>query len=145
MGNGNGYNTSGLRSDARQFLIYDDETLGALMRGLEAWALQIAGRKLRGYRRGGHKLRPVNAMGSLMARVADARITEMVRAGGAQAVVADWLMVVSRYIADGQAVWTPDVDRAFSELHGLVARLDSRATGAGIVGPGVHRVAVRGD
>lgn len=141
----NGYSTSGLRSDARQFLVHDDEALGAVMRGLECWALQIAGRKLRRYRRLGHKLRAVNAIGSLMVKVADARINEMDRNGGAQAVVADWLVIVSRYIADGQAIWTPDVARAFSELHGAVVRLDSRAKAAGMTGPGTHRVAVRGD
>ncbi len=41
-----GWSTDGLRSDPRQWLIYDEETQGAMVRGLETMALQMVGQTL---------------------------------------------------------------------------------------------------
>lgn len=133
------YPTSGLRTDERQWLIYDDESIGALTRGLEAWALAIASNLLEENRIAG-----LRGIGSLMSRIADQRLVTMKRNGGAQEVVADWILLVSAAAA-GKTPWTPDVDMAIDELHAVGYRLDSRGSSAGILGPGVHRAAIRGD
>lgn len=130
---------SGLRTDERQWLIYDDEVLGAVARGVEAWALAIAANLLRPNSEEG-----LRGVGHFMGRVADARLTEMKRNGGAQEVTADWILLVSAWAA-GKIPWTPDVARALDELHAAVYRLDSRGQGTGTTGPGVHRAAIRGD
>lgn len=130
---------NGLRTDERQWLIYDDESLGAVMRGLEAWSLAVAGNLLKA-----DQTDELRGMGNFMDRVAGARLSEMKANGGAQEVVADWMLLISKYAA-GKTPLTPDIQRALDELHAAVYRLDSRANGAGLTGPGVHRLAVRGD
>ena len=128
-----------LRTDERQWLIYDDESLGAVMRGLEAWALKIAAQLLMPNRVDG-----LRGVGHFMDRVADARLRHMKKNGGAQEVVADWILLISRWAA-GKSLETPEVTRALDEIYAATTRLDSRAMSAGIVGPGTHRIAVRGD
>jgi len=135
---------SGLRTDERQFLIYDEEVLGAVVRGLEAWALMIAGTRLRKGHRGADRVRAMNAIGKFMIKVADQRIVEMQRNGGAQEQVAEWIFLISKWAA-GKTPWTTDVDTALQEIYGTIAYNDSRVNGAGSQGPGVHRIAVRGD
>ena len=39
---GDGYSTAGLRDDARQWLIYQDPQMGAVMRAIEIAALSMA-------------------------------------------------------------------------------------------------------
>ncbi len=135
---------SGLRTDERQFLIYDDEVMGAVVRGLEAWALMIAGTRLRKGQRGVDRVRAMNAIGKFMIKIADQRIIEMHRNGGAQEQVAEWIFIISKWAA-GKSPWTTDVDRALQEIYGTIAHTDSRVNSAGTQGPGVHRIAVRGD
>lgn len=129
----------GLRTDDRQWLIYDDESLGAVMRGLEVWGLAVAGNLLKN-----HKVQPLRGIGNFMGRVADSRLSMMKKNGGAQEVVADWILIVSKWSA-GRSPMTPDVKRALDEMWASVYRLDSRANAAGVIGPGDHRIAVRGD
>lgn len=131
-----------LRTDERQWLIYDDEVLGAYMRGLEAWALKVFSERLKQV--GPDRLRPLNGIATFAGRVADQRITEMKRNGGAQEAVADWVLLVSKWAA-GKTPLTPDVQRGLDEFHSVATRIDSRVMGAGVHGPGVHRIAVRGD
>ena len=128
-----------LRTDDRQWLIHDDEPLGAVMRGVEAWALAIAANLLKN-----HKTEQLRGIGNFMGRVADSRLSGMKRNGGAQEVVADWILLISKWAAE-KSLLTPEVARALDEIHASVYRLDSRARSAGVVGPGVHRQAVRGD
>jgi len=135
---------SGLRTDERQFLIYDEEVMGAVMRGLEAWALMIAGTRLRKGNRGPDRIRAMNAIGAFMQKVADQRMVEMKRNGGAQEQVADWILILSKWAA-GKTPFTPDIARALDEIHGTITYTDSRVNGAGVLGPGTHRIAVRGD
>ena len=134
------FDTGGLRSDDRQWLIYDDEALGAVMRGLEAWALAVCGNMLEN-----HHHDPLRGIGSFMKKVANQRLVLMKRTGGAQEATADWVLLISKWAAD-KTPWTSDVERALDEFHAAVYRLDSRVNGAGVVAPvGVHRQAVRGD
>lgn len=138
----NGYSTNGLRSDSRQWLIYDDESLGALIRGLEAYALHVcAGPMVR------HRNIAVRGVGTLMQRVANTRIDEMRKAGGAQQVVVGHLEKIFRWLASEQAgrIHLPEPVDELDEIYAAAFRLDSRARTAGFRGPGVHREAVRGD
>ncbi len=135
---------SGLRTDERQFLIYDDEVLGAVVRGLEAWALMIAGTRLRENHRGPGRVKAMNAIGAFMQKIANQRVVEMQRNGGAQEQVAEWIFLISKWVA-GKTPWSPDIDRALNEIHGTITHNDSRVNGSGISGPGVPRIAVRGD
>lgn len=131
----------GLRSDSRQWLIYDDEVLGAVMRALEAFALHIAGGPLSRHRRV-----EVRAVGHLMRRVAESRIVEMERADGAQRVAVHHLRAIFDWLgAEQRGLVLPPPAVELDEIHAAVFRLDSRAQSAGIGGPGVHRAAVRGD
>lgn len=135
---------NGLRTDERQWLIYSEEVMGAVMRGLEAWALMIAGTRLRQGHRGSDRVAAMNAIGKFMQKVADQRIVEMQRNGGAQEQVAEWIFLVSKWAA-GKTPWTADIGRALDEIHATIHHNDSRVNSAGISGPGVHRIAVRGD
>ncbi len=131
----------GLRTDERQWLIYDDESLGATMRGLEAIALSVCGGAL-----ARHRVQQVRAIGHFMRRVADTRFAEMERNDGAQQVVARHLRTIFRWLElDQRGLATPPPTAALDEIHAATFRLDSRAQSAGVVGPGVHRVAARGD
>lgn len=134
----------GLRTDERQWLIYDEEVMGAVIRGLEAWALMIAGTRLRKGHRGPDRIKAMNAIGRFMQKIADQRLTEMKRNGGAQEQVADWILLVSKWAA-GKTLYTPDIGRALSEIYATIYHNDSRVNSAGVRGPGIHRQAVRGD
>ena len=135
---------NGLRTDERQFLIYDDEVLGAVVRGLEAWALMIAGTRLREKHRGPERVRAMNAIGAFMQKIAEQRVVEMQRNGGAQEQVVEWIFLISKWVA-GKSLWSPDIDRALDEIYGTITYNNSRVNSAGISGDGVHRIAVRGD
>ncbi len=142
MASSNGYNTGGLRSDARQWLIYDDEALGALIRGLEAFAMHMAaGPLLR------HRVAAVRGMAMLMRRVANHRIAEMQKADGAQRVVVRNLTLIFEWLGyQQQGILLPAPTDALDEIHATSTRLDSRAHSAGVGSPvGTHRRAVRGD
>ena len=130
-----------LRTDERQWLIYEagDGKVGALIRGLEAMALQMAGQTL-----AKHPVDGARAIGHFMLRVSEARLRSMLKHGGAQAVVVKELSLVMNWLAQ-RTPWSPDVKRALDELYALVVHVDSRARSAGIVGPGHIREAVRGD
>lgn len=137
--NGNGHSTTGLRTDGRQWLIYGDESMGALIRGLEAMALQMAGQTLR------HTpLLALRGLGTLMVRVSAARLAEMYRNDGAQRVVVEHLRKVMAAMA-GHTTWTDDAQTALDELHAINTHTDSRAAAAGVYGPGTVRQGIRGD
>ncbi len=130
----------GLRTDERQWLIYDNETLGAVMRGLEAFALHLAGGPLTK-----HRVDGVRAIGHFMQRVASARLAEMEKNDGAQRVVVNHLRRMFTWLGREQSGLATPAPPELDELYAAVFRLDSRAQSAGVVGPGVHRIAVRGD
>ena len=130
----------GLRTDERQWLIYGDEKVGALARGLEAMALHIAGGPLRRHRHEGVRL-----IGVYMQRIAKGRIDEMHRNGGAQEIVAEHLADIFEWLGREQAGVHLPPPEGLKEIHALAFHADRRAANAGIQGPGVHREAVRGD
>lgn len=131
--------SNGLRTDERQWLIYGEEEIGALVRGLEAMALQMAGRVLAKNRIDG-----VRGIGNFMLRIADVRLREMLRNDGVQKVVVQHLEKIMAVLS-GKGIWEPAASRALDELYALTVHTDSRAMDAGIVGPGTIREAVRGD
>ena len=128
--------SAGLRSDFRQWLIYDDESLGAVARALEVAALAMAGQTLLRRPEG-----PIRLLGRFMVRVASARTEEMLRSDGAQRVAIEHTSKVFNWLA-GKAPFPAD---ELDELHAAAFRLDARAQAAGVRGPGTIREAIRGD
>ena len=127
-----------LRTDERQWLIYGDEQVGALVRGLEATALYLAGGVL-----ARHGTIGVRAIGNFMLRVSDARFREMLKNGGMQETVAQHFTKIMGWLGGG--AWTPEIDEALDELYAVTVYSDGKAMSAGISGPGTVREAVRGD
>ena len=128
-----------LRTDERSWLIYDDESLGAFARVLEMYSLSVTGQKL-----ARHPDQRIRAIGTLMVRIGETRGVEMIRNDGAQRVAVEHMVLFGAFLA-GLPHDESKLDEALNELHSLAFRLDSRANSAGIAGPGVHRLAVRGD
>ncbi len=129
-----------LRTDDRQWLIYEtDGEVGALTRGLEAMALQMAGQTL-----ARNRIDALRGLGHHMIRVSDARLRTMLKNDGAQAVVVRHLQRLMR-VASGKALWDSACTRALDELYALTVHTDGRAMAMGIVGPGTLREAMRGD
>lgn len=134
---GDRYRSAGLRSDERQWLIYDDESVGALGRGLEVMAMSMTGQML-----AKHQLKPIRAMGNFMLRIAESRAAEMMRNDGAQRVMIEHLSKVMTFLA-GHSAHIPELE--IDELWAVTFHADRRAKAAGIQGPGAHRLIVRGD
>jgi hypothetical protein len=144
-GNGNGevlpgkdgFSTAGLRSDPRQWLIYDEETQGALVRGLETMALQMVGQTLRR-----NKDMKVRAIGNVMLNVADARLRDAAREPGSiRDTVIKHLARIMGWLS-GRASY-PAIQ--LDEVHAALYQLDHRMRSAGISGPGHIRDLARGD
>jgi len=131
-----------LHTDERQGLIYGDEAIGAVVRGLEAWGLMVLGTRLR--QTGPDRIKALNGIGAFCQKVADQRLIEMKRNGGAQEVAANWILLISKWAA-AKTPLTPDISRALDEIYWTVFHIDSRASSAGMEGPGVIRQAIRGD
>lgn len=131
-----------LKLDSRQHMIYNEPAMGAVIRGLEVWALMVLGTKLRN--RGPNRNKALNGIGAFCQKVAQQRIVEMKRNGGAQEVMADWVLLVSKWAA-GKSPLTPDVDRALKEIYWTVFKVDSVGTGAGMLNDNLAVKAIRGD
>lgn len=133
--------TQGLRSDFRQWLIYDDESTGAVMRGLEAFAMHIVGGSLQQ-----NQNIALRGIGTLMKRTATTRMAEMKSNGGAQEVVASHLTDIFTWLSrTSKGIHTPPPEDQIDEIYAVAFRLDSRIRAAGTAGPGAHRAAARGD
>lgn len=127
-----------LRTDERSWLIYDDESVGAVVRGMEAYALSVTGQKL-----ARHPDQKIRAIGTMMVRLGEQRGFEMLKNDGAQGVAAEWFTMLGAYLAGVQH----DVvkrEEALDELHAVVFQLDHRGRVAGTRGPGTIREALRG-
>lgn len=125
-----------LRKDLRSWLIYDDDSIGAVFRALETAALAGLGHRLVS-----HEAIEVRAVGNVMKRIAATRIKTARREGGVRYEAMEKMAKVMAY-AFGQA--PPDVE-ALDEIHATVFRIDQKLNQSGSVGPGVHREGVRGD
>jgi len=136
--NGNGYSTAGLRDDPRQWLIYQDEQQGAVMRALETAALQIVGQALA--KNADPQVRPI---GNVMLKVADARLRGGFNAGGYRQRALEYLAKITNWISAPNSMPRPDV--ALDELHAVLYQLDHRMNSAGINGTGFLREIIRGD
>ncbi len=129
-----------LRTDDRSFLIYDEEVLGAVARGLESYAQSVTGQKM-----SRHPDPRIRGIGNMMLRIGEQRGHDMVMGDNeAQKTTMNWLLLMGAYLA---GVPHDEIKReqALEELWGTVIYLDSRVMKAGIAGPGIHRIAVRGD
>jgi hypothetical protein len=134
----NGYSTAGLRDDARQWLIYQEPQMGAVMRALEMAALGMCGRVL-----ARSSKRSARGVGNFMAKVAEARMRTMTQQGGVSEAAVLTVAAAMQFWQYGND--DPAAERAADEVYATVFQLDSRANGAGITGPGTIREAIRGD
>ncbi len=125
-----------LRVDIRSWLIYDEESVGAVFRALETAALAGMGHRL-----ASHEAIEVRAVGNVMKRIAATRIRTAKKEGGVRWEAMEKMTKLMMY-AFGQA---PPNAEALDELHATVFRIDQRLNSSGSVGPGVHREGVRGD
>ena len=133
-----GFSTKGLRDDPRQWLIYDEETQGAMMRGLEVMALQMVGQTLRR-----NKESKVRAIGYLMLNVADARIRSAEPGSKREQVIRHLALVMGWLSRRGPMdIATAE---ALDEIHATIYQMDHRFRSAGIRGGGKLRDMVRGD
>lgn len=128
-----------LRTDERSWLIYDDESIGAMTRGLESYALSVTGQKL-----ARHPDQKIRAVGNMMVRLGEQRGHEMMKNGGAQEVALEWFLFLGAHLA-GMNHDEIKCQEALDELHAVCFRLDARLQSAGTVGPGLVRMAGRGD
>jgi hypothetical protein len=120
-----------LRTDFRQWLIYDEPTTGAVVRALEVMALGMAGRTL-----SRHRTQSVRALGTIMMRLADARTKVMLGTvknwetndEAEQAIKA--VMTTGEWIGSGSDIAPIELD----ELHATVFHLDHRLNTAGVTG-----------
>lgn len=125
----------GLRTDSRQWLIYDDDTLGAVVRMSEAACLSIVGQRL-----ARHPDIELRALGNLWMRMGEQRTMSHILDDSQLGEAARAMTEAMRYAFNGGP--KPAV---LDELHAAAYRIDDKATGAGVVGPGVVRELVRGD
>lgn len=130
---------SGLRTDERSWMIYDEESIGAVIRAAEAFALSVTGQRL-----ARHPDQRVRAVGNLMVRVGEHRGWEMVRNDGAQGEAQRLFSQMGCYLA-GMPFNAADLTTALDQLHAAAFRIDQKAQSAGVHGPGTVRVGVRGD
>ncbi len=125
-----------LRTDIRSWLIYDEDSIGAVFRALETAALAGMGHRL-----ASHEAIEVRAVGNVMKRIAATRIKTAKREGGVRWEAMEKMTKLMMY-AFGQA---PPNAEALDELHATVFRIDQKLNASGSVGPGSHRADVRGD
>lgn len=132
-----GYSTSGLRDDPRQWIIYGEEQQGAVTRALEAAALQATGQALAKHH--DPKVRPIGVM---MLKLADTRITTAMRHGGYRQRAVEYLAKITNWVARRPM---PRPDAELDEVHAVLFQLDHRLNSAGITGTGYLRDLARGD
>lgn len=128
-----------LRTDERSWMIYDEESIGAVVRMMEAYAMSVTGQKLR--RRPEIQLR---AMGEMMIRLGEQRGWEASREDGVNKEAMEHFSIIGAYLA-GQTVDPVRLTTALDEIHAAVFRLDQKARSAGMQGPGRIKELVRGD
>lgn len=128
-----------LRTDERSWLIYDDESIGAVVRMLEAYALSVTGQKMMR-----HPEIEIRAVGNMMLRLGETRGAECLQEGGAKGVAAQHMALLGAHLA-GIVHNEIQCRKALTELHAVVFRLDQKARTTGTKGPGSFRRALRGD
>ena len=135
-------NGNRLRSDVRQWLIYERGPVEAVIRALEVVTLGMVGRRW-----ANHPTLQVRAIGNVMLRLADTRL----RAGLGMVdgcpttldrrTALQWALKIADHVEGN----SPEPVEELDEFHAAVFHLDSRLSGAGISGPGWIRETGRGD
>jgi len=122
----------GVRTDRRQWLIYDRLGVTATVRALEVLALGIVGRSFES-----HPVMAVRALGNAMSKIADARTRHMLglikgedTTDQARAAV-ETIVQLSGWLAGER----PEPE-GLDDLYGAVFWFDSRLNGAGLSGSG---------
>lgn len=94
-----------------------------------------------------HRHIAVRHLGTYMQRIANHRIEEMRRSGGAQEVMAQSLASIFLWLGNEQkGILSPEPTAALDEVYGVSYHADRRAAVAGVGSDdGVHRLAVRGN
>ena len=128
-----------LRTDERSWLIYDEESIGAVTRGLEAYAMSVTGQKL-----ARHPDKRIRAIGNMMIRLGEQRGHEMLKNDGSQREAIEAFALMGSHLA-GVPHDEVKCAVALNELHATVFRLDQKGQIAGTRGPGTVRKALRGD
>jgi len=129
---------STLRTDSRQWLIYQEDNVVAGMSAVEVIALTVTGTLLAN--------RPeveMRAIGNIMTRWADARqrtMTDEEASDLEQAAIAD-----ATDILDWMGGQGDEPDAALSELHAVAFAFDQKLQAAGITGEGWYRTLARGE
>jgi hypothetical protein len=136
-GGSNGYSTSGLRDDPRQWLIYGEAQRGAFVRGVTAMALVMTGRHLKT-----SKMIQVRAVGDVMESIGNSQIRVGVEAGGYRKIVLGYLVRLMTFAA-GQG--PPPPPNELDELHAVAFETDHVARRQGLNGSGLQRELIRGD
>lgn len=128
-----------LRTDP-QWLIYDEASVTAAVRGLETLALMLVGPAL-----ANHADIELRALGNVAEKVADARLRYMLglmensKPTDEEHVVAAHVVRILGYL-NGDSKPTESLD----ELWASVVWLDNEVQGSGVDGPGWEREVVRG-
>lgn len=128
-----------LRTDERSWLIYDDESVGAVVRMMEAYAMSVTGQKLRR-----HPDQKIRAVGAMMIRLGEHWTWEGLQADGAKKEAVEAFALLGAHLG-GKPHDEFKCHAALDELHAVMFHLDKRAKEMGMRGPGVIREAVRGD
>jgi len=130
-----------IRTDERQWLIYDEETVRAVQGAVEIFLMGLGGTILMA-----HEEIRMRAIGNVGIRVSETRLqvwegtlkdtetTELrERLAGYVREIISWL--------GSQTDEKPE--QALDEIHAAIVWLDRRANAAGVVGPGWYRDAIR--
>lgn len=134
-----------LRKDGRQWLIYDDASVEAGVRALEAIALGIVGANYQN-----HPDLAMRGIANAMLKLSKARMEAGMGLIKGEDTT-DELLEATRcafkvfdYLGD-RTETTPYPIAEADQLYALLFYLDSRLNGAGISGPGIKRRLARGD
>ena len=129
-----------LRKDANQWLIYDEASVTASVRGLELMALMLTGKALEN-----HPDIELRALGNVAGSVADARLRYMLGLMG-QSSPTDEERIVGAHVVRilGYLEGDPKPAESLDDLWASVVWLDSHIRSSGVEGEGWYREVVRG-
>ena len=129
-----------LRKDTNQWLIYDESSVTAAVRGLETMALMLVAPALVN-----HPDIELRALGNVAERVADARIRYMLGLMEHSPSTDDERVVAAHVVRIlGYLNGDPKPTESLDDIWASVVWLDSQVQGAGVDGPGWYREVVRG-
>jgi len=131
-----------LRTDLRQWLIYDDEAAYATADAIDTLAYRLAGSML-----ARHQDIEMRAIGNYLLRVADARERRMLgemeghESTEIEQAAIHHVGVILKWLGEGG----DRPEESLDELHAVVFAIDSKVQSAGATGPSPMAGLVRGD